>query len=226
MVRIVLVLLLCCVPSLLLAGETTLTVAAKQIRGMVDSPTTGAFVKMLRAVEKISDIRFNIMVLPPARAVQVFETGGADILLPHPYRTTEIARSFYTKRSFVFHQCQAPLTQYVDLKGKSVAITRGYQYDHEMLARYAREIVIVSSDEIALRMLNQSRVDAVIGEEMSLRAVIADNQLENVCYDRDRVIEASEVFLLFSHRKPLQQMERLVNELLGRVLAPSFSDTH
>ena len=198
------------------SAAETLVVAAKQIHGLIDSPSSGDFVKMLRAIEKFSDLRFQVMVLPPARAVHVFETGGADILFPHPYKSSEFAQSFYTKRSFLFHQCRKPLTRYEDLQGKSVALTRGYEYNHEAVLAHAREIVIVSSDDIALRMLNQQRVDAVIGEEVSLTNVIRDQGLGGVCCDKHAVLESTGVFMRFAHKQPLQKAEKLINSLLQK----------
>ena len=199
------------------AGET-LVVAAKQIRGIIDSPDSGLFVTMLRAIEKTSDMHFDILVLPPARAVHMFETGSADILLPHPHKPSAFAKPFYVKKSYIFYQCGSePVRAYGDLNGRTVALTRGYQYDYEEIRRHTREIVTVSSDDIALRMLNQKRVDTVVGEEASFNAIISEEGLDHVCYDKDALVDASQVYLMFSHRKPLEQAERLINSLLGKL---------
>ena len=214
MIRAVVVSLLFLLSFPAVAGET-LVIAAKQIRGMIDSPSTGIFVNMLRAVEQASDMQFNILVLPPARAVHMFETGGADVLLPHPHKTSAFAKPIYTKKSYIFYQCDTePSRTYEDLANRAVALTRGYQYDHEAIRRHAREVVIVSSDEIALRMLNQKRVDAVVGEETSFNAIITDENLTQVCYDKHAVVDTSQVYLMFSHQKHLENAEKLINSLL------------
>lgn len=201
------------------AHAETLTVAAKHISGFVDSPYRGKFIELLREVEKVSDYTFKISVLPPARAIHIFEAGQADILLPHPVKESALAESFYRKDSFVFYQCDhSPLRKYQDLKNKKLALTRGFHYKSDELLHYAKELTVVTNDEIALRMVNQGRVDATIGEFSSLDYLIREYKLKNICVDQKTPVGSTGVYLLFSKKKPLSNDEAKINTFLKEIM--------
>lgn len=219
MVKRIVVCLLLAFAGGVYGAETTLTVAAKQIKGFIDSPQRGLFVEMLRSVEKISSYHFKILVLPPARAVHVFESGEADILLPHPRKTSPHARSLYTKRSYIFYQChKEPLKEYADLHNKRVVLTRGFHYDHHQVVDKAAKVVVVSSDEIGLKMLNQGRVDATIGELVSYKGIVESLGLTQVCVNELNPLKSESVFLMFSPKRANSDAEQVINRLITPVL--------
>lgn len=196
----------------------TLVVAAKRIEGMVDGRHKGLLIEQLRAIEKISDYTFTILVLPPARAVHMFEKGEADILLPHPFKTSPYSASMYTKESYIFfRKGDVLLKAYSDLKGKSVAVTRGFHYNYHEIKKYTDNIIVVSGDEIALRMLNHGRVDAVVGEKQSLLDVINEESLNRISFIEGAPVEAQGVYLQFATSKMLDRQEREINQLLSNL---------
>jgi len=199
----------------------TLSVVAKQIEGFVDSPVSGFLVEQLRSLEGNSIYRFDIHVVPPARAVKLFETGQYDILLPHPQKPDEFSVSLYTKNTHAFyHKDTGVLRSWEDLEGLDVVVTRGYVLDKKLLDGKAQNVYESVDDMMGLKMLSKKRVQAMIGEERSLSAIIESTGMSELSYDDSSPLVSSGVYLLFwQQRVPLSTQKEINNLLQARQLS-------
>lgn len=196
-------------PSVALSDPIELKVAAKQINGFVDSPYSGHLIEPLRWIEARSEFRFHIEVLPPARAIRMFEQQQFDILLPVPEAPSSDAVSLYQRRIYLFYRNdQRPLASLEDLKGLSLALVEGFTYDREAISQWAT-IHRVTSNEIAVRMVNQGRVDALLGEEQSILDMARRIGTDRLCYQADAPVSVTGVYLRYADTLDPTTQERL-----------------
>jgi len=185
-------------PIVTVADPVELRVSAKQINGFVDTPHSGHLIESLRWIEAHSDFRFHIVVLPPVRAIRTFEQQSFDILLPVPEVSDSNSVSLYQRRVFLFYRDDhSPLDSLDDLEGQSLALVEGFTYDRDAISQRA-SIQRVTSNEIAVRMVIQGRVDAMLGEEQSILAMARRIGTDRLRYQANAPISETGVYLRFA----------------------------
>lgn len=192
--------------SLLLAGSPAqgaepdshhLTVAAKQIPGLIETPDRGHFMDLLRWIEHHSAFSFSVQVMPPARASRMFDSGHFDILIPEPTPSHESAESLGERRLYLFtHATNPKLTDYAGLQGRTLLVIRGFNYDHATVSRYA-DIEQVDSVTRAVSMLQRQRAYAMLGVEGSTLQAMSDISATDIHYEAAQPVETSGIYLHF-----------------------------
>lgn len=78
-----------------------------------------------------------------------------------------------------------------------MALVEGFTYDHERIERWAT-VHWVSSDELAVRMVAQQRVDALLGEEASILQMARTVGTDRLRYQADAPISETGVYLRYA----------------------------
>lgn len=174
--------LLFCSPSI---HGTVLSIAAAELE-----PHSGALLQDNGWVPRVisealvgSDYQPQFQFLPFRRALMLAQKGGFEVVLPlyiSAERKTSLLFSapLGISQTVLFYRKAKPLTfeTVADLKGLSVAIMRGARVSDEFDNASHFKRVEVTSYQQQVSMLMLGRVDALVGEEFIVRAVIARNQ--------------------------------------------------
>lgn len=218
--RVCLVLILVLSPPVQ-AGKVVLRVAAKAIPGFIEIGPKGFLIDILRSVEKVSDYRFDIRVLPPLRAIHEFSAGKADMLIPVPSPPSELSTAVFMKKSFIFcRRSDGEKKEYQDVSGLIVGLTQGYTHNLDALRAVGARIVQAWDDVGLVKMLAASRVDVIIGEEQSLLQAMRVSGIENLAYDQDHPLEVEGVYFQFRADAQLRETEKSINKLLASIVKP------
>ena len=187
----------------------------------VEGPDKGLFVELNKTLAESVGIEIRIDVMPPPRALLALSEGShealfpaLDVLFPLDQLPPRTAEPIDCKEDFVFtRRGETRLRTLEDLRGKTVAITRGYPYAPEVTSSDLFEIEEGRTDEINLQKLIAGRVDAfVLDEKTGIEAIRRMGIADLVQYDPSVPVSRQEVYIAF------RDTER------GRALAVEFSN--
>ncbi len=184
------------------ADDKSITLALYPIPVMVVDANTGVFVDLAKELAKRAHITVSIDVVPPKRAVDSFEHGDVDALLPalevllsKPYVPSD---PIYVKRDFVFAKSDHPVWTTVDtLAGKRVGITLGYPYANEIVNSTTFSLESAATDEINFAKLDAGRIDAFVVEEKTGLGALRAAGLKGITYDPAVPVSQQNVFFAF-----------------------------
>jgi polar amino acid transport system substrate-binding protein len=184
------------------ADDKTVILDLYPIPVMVIDANTGVFVDLAKELAKRARVAVSIEVVPARRAVDNFERGEVDALLPglsvllsKPYVASA---PIYIKRDFVFSKSPQPLLTTIDtLAGKRVGITLGYPYAREVIGATTFSLDTAATDEINFGKLDAGRIDAFIDEEKTGLGALHAAGLTGITYDPAHPVSQQEVFVAF-----------------------------
>jgi len=139
----------------------------------------GLYFDLLRAAAERAGWLLTIEAVPPARALQMLERGGADAMVG-PLRTPERERFLHYSRitlppedkAFYTRRNAAPLHSLDDLHGLLIGVQRGKRYGRSFDEDSRLRRVEVSEYRSALTMVGLNRLDvAVVPERQGDRIV-------------------------------------------------------
>lgn len=139
----------------------------------------GLYFDLLRAAAERAGWVLTIEAVPPARALQMLERGGADAMVG-PLRTPERERFLHYSRitlppedkAFYTRRNAAPLDSLDDLQGLLIGVQRGKRYGRSFDEDNRLRRVEVSEYRSALTMVELNRLDvAVVPERQGDRIV-------------------------------------------------------
>ena len=184
------------------ADDKPVTLALYPIPVMVVDANTGVFVDLAKELAKRAHVTVSLDVVPPKRAVDRFEHGDVDALLPalevllsKPYVPSD---PIYVKRDFVFTKSDHPIWTTVDaLAGKRVGITLGYPYAGEIINSKTFSLETAATDEINFAKLDAGRIDAFVVEEKTGLGALRAAGLKGIGYDPAVPVSQQNVFFAF-----------------------------
>ena len=156
-----------------LANDSSeLTIAVSDIPNLIseDSNDYGPYNHILG---EMSDLKFDLLYTPPARAELLFEKKQVDCLFPASVATMSGKNKLI--QSAAFDRVQAYLftsKPYVDIseyKRKAIAIRRGFAYGN-IRQKFPAYYVELGSDVLTLEFLKLDRVEGVIGYLSDVRS--------------------------------------------------------
>lgn len=173
------------------------------IPGLVESPSQGLMVDMLRSMEQNNDLTFDLSLLPTARVQLSFEAGKISSYFPEleEHRPTKSCRSdrFMQKAIIAINRKdQIPITRIEQLEGIAVGAVTGYSYGLNIIGNERIDLVRVDNDIANIRKLLAGRIDAVIGDVHSTIAAIKELEVsEQLNFDTSQPIDLLDVFFVF-----------------------------
>jgi len=191
-------------PSFATENCTTMTVAAAEIPLFVESATEGEFMELLWAAAKRADLDLDIRLYPKKRALNLFQAGAVDALVPHSSAGVELpaykSLPILIKRDFVFVREGSPVpTSVRDLEGQLIGLTAQYAYAEILTSnpgiRFSRA---PNSDLENIKMVSAGRFDGAVIEERSGLTAIAEAGVSNIIYDPASPINELQVWVLFA----------------------------
>ena len=183
----------------------------------------GFSVKMLRAMEKISDIRFKIKIMPYNRAKVELKKGIKNLIGHTPYQLE--TKEFYVYAQELNWSINAPLDIYSMDKGnlhpdkfktlKKIGTPRGNEGFFSEVYGIPIEQFYSSGDiGSLLKMMKKGRIDIFLFERASTMTKIQEIGIKNVFYRNIDIIPAS-----FGVRKDKQgtELKRKLDVLIKKV---------
>ncbi len=185
---------------------------------------SGIYIDILRLVAAEAGLRLEFNELPFARAFRVMEAGGADLMLG-PNRNAE--REAYLQylepplprepKIFLQLPGTAPVRDYDDLDGLSIAVLRGARYFDRFDADAALEKIAVDDYAAALRLVAAGRADtAVIPELQALWLLRNSGSVLQIAPYR---WPGSDSYIVLARSSPLMAQRARIEAALRRVLA-------
>ena len=132
----------------------------------------GFDVDMAREIAKRLGVKAVIVDTPWNNIIETLRSGAVDAIVSSMAVTQErssviaFSEPYYYTRSHLFVGLGSPIKNLPELKGKTVACSRGTTYEREARRLGAKEVVLCENDEEALRRLMDRQVDAVITDEI------------------------------------------------------------
>ncbi|GEM_PF-3495432 len=165
----------------------------------IKSNSDGAFVELVTALAKKSNVEIEIVLFPPKRAYKELDEGNIDGLFPamesRDLSRYEAITEFYIKEMYVFER---EGHDYRKIKQAKVCTTEGYTYPEEYIKSMNWVRIKTDSDETCLKLLDKQRVDIFIGEIVTANNSIKKLDLEDrIKFNRYRPISADRTTLVF-----------------------------
>lgn len=156
--------------------KKTLKISAQSIPYFLDSETQGGFVRVTEEIARRLNIKIEYELYPNYRALDVFKKKKALILLPgshpklkdYPYYESE---TIFTKDIYIFSKQPEKFASLKDLESRRVGVTLGYTYPN-LSAVKGVDVQTAPSDESNLLKLQHDRLDAFLGEAVSINEAI------------------------------------------------------
>lgn len=195
--------LLLSMPSVAVAVAEKVKMTSYYIPGLVDSPTEGIMVEMLQAIEKQSDLEFELNLMPTARVQRSFVAGKIYSYFPEleEFRPIDSCRtdSFMKKAIIAVNLKDKPqITSIEQLEGLKVGAVTGFSYGLDVISNENIELIRVDNDKTNLKKLFAGRIDAIVGDIHS--TVNAINELDvadKLNFDIAKPIDLLDVFFVF-----------------------------
>lgn len=181
----------------------TLYIAAAEIPFFIEDESKGAFVDLVRTAARRAKLEVNIRVYPKRRALNLFQMGQVNALLPHSSAGQELpsykSTPILVKRDFVFVRKGSPIPKTIsDLEGLQIGLTKQYAYSKDLTSNAKINFSRAPNSDLEnIKMLSVGRIDGSIIEERSGLKAIADANADNIVYDRNNPINEFLVWMLF-----------------------------
>jgi len=173
------------------------------IPGLVNKDKTGLMVDMLNRISEISDIEFDLQLVPAKRAQDSFKRGSIFGYFPelaeNRHEPSCRSANMMQKKIIVVTRADSPeITEISQLEGMRVGAVAGFSYGAEIVDNENIKIEYVRSDVANTRKLAAGRIDAIVGDSHSTVNAILENKLEDkLRFDPDKPITLLDVFFLF-----------------------------
>lgn len=185
---------------------------------------SGIYIDILRLIAEEVGLQLAFTELPFARAFRVMEGGGADIMLG-PNRNAE--RETYLRylepplprepKIFLQLPGTAPLRDYNDLAGLSIAVLRGARYFDRFDADATLEKIAVDDYAAALRLVAAGRADAALMPE--LQALWLLRTSGSVLQMAPYRLPGSDSYIVLARSSPLLPQAPTMEAALRRIMA-------
>ncbi|WP_286264107.1 substrate-binding periplasmic protein [Thalassotalea atypica] len=178
-------------------------ISSYYIPGLVESESKGVMIDMLRKLEQVQQIKFNLSLMPTVRVQKSFQTGAVYSYFPEleEFRPLPSCRtvSFMQKKIIaITRRGEPPILDASDLEGKRVGAVKGYSYGLAIINNENIALHRVNNDTVNLQKLFAGRIDVIIGDVHSTIAAIKQSKMvAQLEYDVDRPVALLDVFFVF-----------------------------
>ncbi|MCP4133238.1 MAG: transporter substrate-binding domain-containing protein [bacterium] len=181
----------------------------------------GYTVKMLKEIEAISDLKFNITIRPYNRSKKELERGNLDLLGHTPYKLE--TKEFYNYAQEIDFNIATRTDLYVTDKSKyknikklKIGIPRGNENFASQLLGIPIENFYVGELESLLKMLKSGRIDAFWFERASTMSTLKKLKIADIYYKKypQRQIPAS---LAVRKDKKGMELKQKIDSLVKKV---------
>lgn len=180
----------------------------------------GIWIEIIEEMEKISGLKMEISLGPHARMVQNLENGKTDmgflVLSGHKSPHLIDVSYMFTVSTIALSLPGANIKQYDDFYGKRIGVVRGSTNDPKLDSDSSLFKQPFRSQEIIVNMLFQNRLDAIIGDNISLVYLIRKAGFGNIHYMTYKLVD-SKVWICFSKFSPLLNQSGLIKQTNARL---------
>jgi polar amino acid transport system substrate-binding protein len=165
-----------------------------------DKSVSGFYHDIAELIGAKADLTFTYRLEPLPRLVSDLKAGGLDLMIMFPGADMEQFALIEVMRNniIVLSRKGAALSQYADLKGKTIATLRGGVYDRNFSNDEGIKKYNVDSYAVGLRMTRGGRVDGMIGPDLGLYYQIGIEGMQRDEFGPPLVLNTRTGFLLAS----------------------------
>jgi polar amino acid transport system substrate-binding protein len=197
----------------------TLKLTAQPIPFFIESEERGTFIDLTKEIAKKLGIQITVEVYPTVRAIDLFKKGRSMGFLPgshpklekHSYFETE---PIFYKKTYIYSKAPESFSSLKDLAHKRVGVTIGYTYPPELAIVKGVEIQEAANDEGNLRKLHAGRIDAFLGEEVSVNDGIASLGFTEIGYKKEKYLTKEPIFYAFQKSPEGERWFKKFNETI------------
>lgn len=168
---------------------------------------SGVFLDLFKEIEKQSNLRFEIELLPFARAVKKMKNSENSLF--HFYdlklfnkKMNKLSITFCFQEVIFLRENNSNFTSIRDLETINYAYLRGSYFDKTHRNGIRNKGIAVKNYDILLKLLNSGRVDAIIGNRFSLLSGIKKQGIKPT-YDSVIEIEKLKTAIFISKKNTL-----------------------
>jgi len=193
----------------------TYRIASYYIPLLVQDSETGAFIELLQEAAKRADIKYEIIMAPPKRAMRYFEDeeviGLIPALLTTLVKDSALTRPIFTKQIHAFVREGDAIPESIEgLEGKRVGLTRGFSFPRSITVNEKIEIDYADTTDGSLKKLIEGRIDVVVADGYTALSAINKMKLTGFKYDLSAVLHEQEAFIAF---QPTEEGRELARKL-------------
>lgn len=208
----------------------TYRIASYYIPLLVTDKDSGAFMEMLQEAAKRADIKYEIVMAPPKRAMRYFEDGEVIAIIPALRATlakdAELTSRIFTKQIHAFVLEGNTLPQDIDaLKGMRVGLTRGFAYPRAIIVNEHIEIDYADTTDGSLKKLIQGRVDVVVADGYTAVSAIKKMGLKGFKYDLSAVLHEQPAYIACQPTKEGAELARKLSIALDSMKVDGTLDS-
>jgi len=173
------------------------------IPGLVESPTQGLLIDMLKEIEQQGVLNFEVSLLPTQRTQQHFKAGRVQAYFPEledfqPEKSCRTVAFMQKKIITVTLKSAQPINNISQLEGKKVGAVTGFSYGSDIINNPNIRLERVNNDMANLDKLLAGRIDVIIGDiNSTVAAIKARNLQSELRYNVDKPVSLLDVFFVF-----------------------------
>jgi len=208
---------LCCIQ---LSYSEIIKVGLEPFPPLINKDKSGYSIDLLREIEKVSDFKFKIAIMPYNRAKKLLKEGRVSLIGHTPYRNE--VKEFYDYAKDLNWSIPAIVDLYslkkISIKNykkiKRIGVPRGNKEFFSELFKIPLENFIEGSLENLVAMLKRGRLNAVLFERAAIMSTIKKQKLSKIHYLKIDTLEASFAVRIDTKGKKLIQK---LNKILKKV---------
>ncbi len=170
-----------------LLGKQVVNVGFEPLPPLIIDASKGYTIEILKAIERNSDLEFNIVIMPYIRARNDIFSGSSQLMGHTPYCLE--TKEFYEKAQEINFSIEVKADLYVmdeklfkDYKALKIGIPRGNEsFASDLLGIPAKNFYLGDLENL-LKMLEARRIDAIWFERSSTMSTIDKLKIKNVYY--------------------------------------------
>ncbi|MBS1969732.1 MAG: transporter substrate-binding domain-containing protein [Bdellovibrionales bacterium] len=200
-------------------AEEILKLTAQPIPFFIESEERGTFIDLTKEIATKLGVKVSVEVYPNVRAIDIFRKGRSLAFLPgshpkldkHDYFETE---PIFYKKIFIYSKSPESFSSLKDLAHKRIGVTMGYTYPPDLAKVTGVEIQEAANDEGNLRKLHAGRIDAFLGEEVSVNDGIESLGFKEIGYKKEKFLTKEPIFYAFQKSPEGERWFQKFNETI------------
>jgi polar amino acid transport system substrate-binding protein len=199
------------------AFAKTITLGTFKIPQYVRAHDRGEFIELARTIAARSGINLKIVVYPPKRTLQFFQSKKIDGYFPglDILNKTKVSktRNYYYKKDFLFFDQKTPISK---MEGNSICLTGGYPYAPSIMNAKNVDFHYAGSDDACLEMVKRGRVKGFVCEGLTGVAAIEKLGLAGIKVKQEP-LSTLPVYFAFHDNREGQYLAKLFDRELKKM---------
>jgi len=204
-----------------IAFSEVIRVGLEPFPPLIIDKKSGYTIELLKAIEKISDIKFEIKIMPYNRAKEELKEGRLDLIGHTPYKLE--AKEFYVYAEELDFNIGVKADIYVkdkaklkDIKKLKIGTPRGNEtFASDLLGIQVKNFHPGDLENL-LRMLSAGRIDAFWFERASTMSTLEKLKIKNIYYEENPK-ESINASLAVKKDKKGRELKKRLDLLLKKV---------